>query len=127
MTEHILPPREFVLIAVATYPTLYSSLTYDEVATKVFDQLFNVNGNGIRGDEELIKTLTAAPVKEADALKWIGAEPVWYGYTKCKELGHNLNFPDMNSHYPGYYLEAEKKDHPSVVYWINSTVHFPVT
>ena len=49
----MLSPEQYVYNQVASYPALYHANSYDAAAKRVFDQLFNVIGNGVDLPEEL--------------------------------------------------------------------------
>ena len=115
----LLTPREYVLKAVADYPTLYAAPSYEEAAYKVFDQLFNVIGNGVSDQHELMNAVMGIPVDEEKALKYLKGEEIFYGYTKVKTLGSGTVIPDRDSFGKDIVaLASEKEQHPDVKLWI---------
>lgn len=112
-------PKEFVLARLAEYPSLYSSPTYQDVAMKIYEQLFNVIGNGIRDDEELEEELRYNEVPYTDALKFITDESLAYGYTKVRDYGGGVVMGDGDPEV--VVKESEKSLYPNIVYWVDFT------
>lgn len=114
-------PEEYVSLCIDTYPTLYTGRALYESRMKVFDQLFNVIGNGIRDNKELKQELKFRGKVVSDPYKWI-LNDIWYGYKEIKEVnlgnGKTIKFPRGES--SSYFLEEEKKDHPEILYWVKS-------
>lgn len=113
----MLTPRQYVLLQVITYPSLYASPSYEESARLVFNQLFNVIGNGVRDQYELLSTITQQIPDdlEEQAAKYLTGEPCYYGYFKVRDLG-GYEMPEGDSI---VCIESEKSNHPDVVYWVN--------
>jgi hypothetical protein len=112
-------PREYVLLSVGTYPTLCSAPTFDEVALKVFEQLFNVIGNGIRDHEELLEHI--AHVEGSDFVtgeKFITSETLMSGYEKTRIIGKDFEIAD--GYASVHCLESEMGQHPEIKKWIDS-------
>ena len=129
---NLMTPTQAVNNNVNLYPTLYA--TSDAVLTKlrVFDQTFNVIGNGVSDTEAFIEYITMyenSPVHTPPA-KYSNGEPLYTGYTKSKKIsyssdpGDTVEWGTNGSKIEGMYTEAEKVDHPDVVYWFESNLPF---
>lgn len=78
----MMTPRQYVLMQVLEYPSLYNSKSYELSAFKVFDQTFNVIGNGL--SKKNFKKILKQPVPEnleEEVLKYISGKQLYYG---CK-------------------------------------------
>lgn len=93
-TFAVLSPRQYVFRQVADYPTLYYGKSYEECAFKVFDQLFNVIGNGIRDQEEMMEYLSVPPVDEQLAKKYMTGEPIYWCYKQVNKWNMGEGEPD---------------------------------
>lgn len=118
MRRRRLSPRQYVLQSVMAYPAIYNGKCYDDVAVRVFDQLFNVNGNGIRDSKELAKQVRGFPIDEAEAEKYLKGEPIFWGYEKVKKIG-DTDLPIGPSSVVA--LDCEKHLHPNIKYWLKNT------
>ena len=58
----MLSPEQYVYNQVATYPALYHADSYESAAKRVFDQFFNVIGNGV-GAKRLLNVWIIHPKK----------------------------------------------------------------
>lgn len=113
MSHRLVSPQEYIASRILSYPSLYAYKDKNVAKFAVLDQLLNVNGNGIRDEEELRETLTvkndfSVDFQRADAFCEKG---VFEGYTKMLKFG-----PDLNSYTKGY-LEEEKVLHREVLIW----------
>lgn len=106
-------PDDYVLARVAQYPSLYSDASLDGAKLRVFDQLFNVIGNGIRDIGELRADLKYHKFNRDRALRAISGEEVYYGYYDFEMIG-DYKFPRGDSVTA---LESEKANHPDVKVW----------
>ncbi len=123
MTSKILNPREYVLSSIVEYPSLYAAGTYDESAFKVYDQLFNVIGNGVRNTYELIREVTGTPVSEESAQKYLNNEPLYYGYENVLILNSGFKYPDPSKHEDFItVIESEKDKHPNIKLWVDCSL-----
>ena len=112
----MLSPEQYVYNQVATYPALYHADSYESAAKKVFDQFFNVIGNGIHLPEELDRPI----VDQAEAEKFLRGENVYYGYTEVEDLGRGVIIPKRSSDRNHLVcVESEKELHPEVVLWVD--------
>ena len=112
----MLSPEQYVYNQVASYPSLYHANSYDAAAKRVFDQLFNVIGNGVDLPDELDRPI----VDQVEVAKFLRGENVYYGYTEVENLGHGVIIPKRSS--DDNYLvcvESEKALHPEVLLWID--------
>ena len=110
-------PNEYVLACVSRYPSLYADDTFDGAKVRVLDQLFNVNGNGVRDHDELLAHLRVFEFDRERALRFCQGEKAYHGYTKTRRLGDYV-FPE------GDFItvaESEKVNHPEIVMWKEST------
>lgn len=131
----MLNPIDYVKHATAAYPTLYYTGDFNRSAMKVYDQLFNVIGNGIRDDLELHAELSAQLRSDIDYDRYFSELPLSEGYTKISQSSldmmerlrknphiseediQDLVFPDHDSAIPGLFTDAEKESHPEVLFW----------
>ena len=112
----MLSPEQYVHNQVATYPALYHADSYESAAKKVFDQFFNVIGNGVYLPEELDLPVTDL----AKAEKFLRGENVYYGYTEVEDLGRGVIVPKRSSDQNHLVcVESEKQLHPEVILWID--------
>lgn len=116
----MITPKQYVLAKVAEYPTLYADSSYEKSAFRVFDQLFNVIGNGIRNHEELIQEFDVTPVDELNVRKYFTGEPLYWGYEETRDIGDGLVIPDTNKYENIIALESEKHLYPNVKLWVKS-------
>lgn len=116
----MITPKQYVLILVSEYPTLYADSSYEKSAFRVFDQLFNVIGNGIRDHSELIQELDVVPVEEPTVVKYFTGEPLYWGYEKTRDLGHGVIIPDTSQNENIVALESERHLYPNVKLWVQS-------
>ncbi len=115
----MLTPEQFVLKCVHEYPTLYACKEFSSARISVFNQLFNVIGNGIRDENELMCELNKPFDTSVDYTKYTLGEPLYVGYTKMKTRG-DLQFPDFTTRIEGAYTKKELDSISSlhgVVYW----------
>lgn len=136
----MLKPDEYVKLRVHEYPISYCKKDFERSALRIFDQLFNVIGNGIRDDIELHVELNGKLDNTVDYNRYFSKEPLYTGYTKLDErmteLMSNLKttipggedspviaemashvYKDYNSRIEGAYLEHEKINRPDVLVW----------
>lgn len=117
-------PEQYVLAKLVKHPTLYAADSYENAARHIFDQLFNVIGNGIRDDEELMSELAETEiVEESFAQKYLTGEPLYWGYEQVRELCSGVFVPE-NSAESVVALESEKHLYPSVKLWVQSNKRF---
>jgi hypothetical protein len=109
----ILTPDEYVVNKIQSYPTLVLSETYETSKLKVFNQLFNVIGNGVRDDEELLEQISGEPmVLSEKAFK----ETYWYGYDIDLTEKHCIEL--VTDCY-----ESDKLNYPKVSDWIELKIY----
>lgn len=107
------------------YPMLYQAPTLQEARNKYFDHMFNTIGNGFSSFEDLKQTFTWTPVvavlTKSFPDKYIGAHPLYTGYTALREgAGPSSHRVSPESALRGLYTEEEKMLHPNVVRWVQS-------
>lgn len=114
MTTKIFTPEEMVLARVDQYPSLYSSKAFEGAQLRVYDQIFNVIGNGIRDDDELAAELKAHQFNRERAIRFCNGEQVYYGYFQVRMIG-DYPFGEGESITVG---EWERADHPEIKHWM---------
>lgn len=107
-------PTEFVLARVGQYPSLYAAETFEQAKLRVYDQLFNVLGNGIRDGDELIHELTYHPFDQERSEKFCNGAKAFWGYTEVKDFGGDFKIGTGDSITAG---DFEKDQHPEIIYW----------
>lgn len=108
-------PTEYVLHNVLTYPLLYASPCLEDAKLKVFDQLFNVIGNGVRDDSDLQTQLSYSDINSVEALKLIGQDVVIYlGY---RNEGISPSPAAMDT-----ITTANPELFPDIKYWVDCPV-----
>ena len=70
----IFTPDEYVLAQVLQYPGLFSSSTFERAKFKVFDQLFNTIGNGIKNDGDLLEEVSYYKFDKDEAMKLVSKD-----------------------------------------------------
>lgn len=112
----MLSPEQYVYNQVASYPSLYHANSYDAAAKRVFDQLFNVIGNGVDLPDELDRPI----VDQVEVAKFLRGEKVYWGYTEVEELANGVMIPKRSSNGKSLIcVESEKALHPEVLLWID--------
>ena len=112
----MLSPEQYVYNQVATYPALYHANSYEDAAKRVFDQFFNVIGNGVDLPEELDRPI----VDQVEVAKFLRGEKVYWGYTEVEELANGVMIPKRSSNGKSLIcVESEKALHPEVLLWID--------
>ena len=112
----MLSPEQYVYNQVASYPSLYHANSYDAAAKRVFDQLFNVIGNGVDLPDELDRPI----VDQVEVAKFLRGEKVYWGYTEVEELANGVMIPKRSSDQNHLVcVESEKTLHPEVLLWID--------
>jgi hypothetical protein len=117
-------PDEYVLYMVQKFPTLFRDTTLHGVKLRVFDQLFNVNGNGVSTNGILKEHLTYEEFDKEYALSLISNEDLYYGYTEIRWLSkeHNISMPAEGAK-PIYVLDSDRVNHPEIKKWVKNTVY----
>lgn len=116
--------EEAVNVSLNQYPSLYTSATLANARLKIFDQIFNVIGNGYRDHDEFVNahqwTPKIAEMARGFPSKYIGVEPLYTGYMATTVRGEGamtFEMADIHSSLQGLYTEAEKEFHPDVKKW----------
>jgi len=121
-------PTQAVNTSINLFPTLYATSNAVTAKLRVFDHIFNVIGNGICDTEEFIEYSTLhenSPVHTPLA-KYLSGEQLYTGYTESEKFTYGngpdefIESPTSGSRINGAYTEAEKVNHPNVVYWLKS-------
>lgn len=107
-------PDQYIKETISNYPSLYASFnSYEESKIKVLDQLFNVIGNGIRDDEELMEEMNFIPTDNIDIDKLLNSD-LYYGYYKTMKVHKNREIGE------GDFIvipDDERKNHPDIKLW----------
>lgn len=103
-------PDDYVLACVDEYPSLYSASTFERAKLRVYDQLFNVIGNGLSTSD-----LKYRKFNRDRALRFCNGEQAYYGYFKSKKIG-DFEMGEGESITVG---EWERDNHPEVVFWMD--------
>lgn len=102
-----LTPKKYVDAVVKRYPSLYASSSYEHSKFAVFDQLFNVIGNGIRDNEELKNGFKCfIGVDTEDMSHYYDGTPLWVGWIYYRNSASAI-----------YVWEHEKENHPEIKDW----------
>lgn len=107
-------PEDYVLARVGSYPSLYASPTFEQAKLRVYDQLFNVVGNGVRDSDERINELIRYPFDRERSLKFVNGARVMYGYFQTRDYGSGVVLPEGDSITVG---DFEMDQYPDVIYW----------
>lgn len=112
----MLSPQQYVYNQVVSYPSLYHANSYEAAAKRVFDQFFNVIGNGVDLPDELDRPIA----DRVEAAKFLRGEKVYWGYADVEELGNGVMIPKRSSDGKSLIcVESEKALHPEVLLWID--------
>lgn len=117
MTLKIFTPEDYVLFRVGQYPTLYAAETFEQVKLRIYDQLFNVIGNGIRDHDELRHDLTQHQFDRERSLKFCNGAQVFWGYTEVKDFGCGFLMGTGESITAG---DFEQDQYPDIIHWQES-------
>jgi hypothetical protein len=113
----IFTPTDYVKAAVIKHPSLYASANFETTKFKVFDQLFNTIGNGIKGWHGFVKEIAVRDINLDRAAVFTRGEKIFYGYvgiTKLAEVRSSLAFQSILA-------ESEKAEHPEITFWMESS------
>lgn len=119
---HYFTPEEYVLYTLYKYPSLFKAPSIGAVKMKVYDQLFNVIGNGVSTSQDLKKELTYKEFSKVEAEKFITSEDLYYGYSEVEYLDGNRRYimPARGSLYI-HVLDSERDNHPEIKLWVLNT------
>lgn len=116
-----MPIEEVVNVSINTYPTLYASNSLNEAKMKVYDQIFNTIGNGIRDSVELqdayCSNSTLKDISKHLPNKYISEEKLYQGFTGINDemssiLGENA--PDYSTLIDELLTFNEAEDDPEI-------------
>lgn len=110
-------PEDYVLYRVGQYPSLYGAKSFEQAKLRVYDQLFNVIGNGIRDEDELRHDLKKHRFDRERALKFCNGARVFWGYKEVKDFGCGFLMGQGESITVG---EFEQDDYPDIIHWQES-------
>lgn len=119
--SRLMTAEEVFAYNVNRYPSLYASLNEKSTRIAVYDQLFNVIGNGYRDMDDLQRHFTWTPAHQSVVSgvpqKYMGQEPIYEGFLKATQTRSGHVQPDYESRMQGFYTEAEKALYPDVQQW----------
>lgn len=122
----LMNPTKTVNFMINTYPTLYASSGMEIARLRVYNQIFNTIGNGIRNSIEFANHLRARRKGVQKPLaKYLSGERLYYGYTETEDFvsgTHKVSMPKHGTSLGEVFAEAEKMDHPEVKYWVGFDV-----
>jgi hypothetical protein len=117
----LLTPEKAVNCYINNHPSRYASSSWEISKLLVYNQIFNVNGNGIRDDAEFKDHLRNRRKNvHTPPAKYLNGEPLFWGYTRLREIKYGdktFAMVDTDSGLPGVFTEDEKQYHPEVVKW----------
>lgn len=108
----MISPSQYVKNKVCLYSLSYASTSEEQAKLKVFNQLLNVIGNGIRDEEELAQELKEIKVDTEKYPRLISGEKLFFGY---KDKTFSETTP--------YIFEEEKALYPDIEEWYENTIH----
>lgn len=118
----LLTPKKCVNLFVNLYPSLYASTSLEMCKLRVYDQIFNVNGNGIRNTNEYIEHMRDRRKNvHTPPQKYLSGERLYYGYTEVKTYGEGkfkFEVGESDSCLDEVFSESEMADHPEVKHWM---------
>lgn len=113
----MMTPRQYVLMQVLRYPTLYNAPSYELASFAVFDQTFNVLGNGLCW--KTFEKQLSQPVPddlEEQALKYISGKQLYYGCKSPVEFSNGILMPGSGNDKIRA-VEEDKHLYPDVKLW----------
>jgi hypothetical protein len=123
MREHIMNAKlmsaeQAVNLMINLHPSLYYGSNLDRVKMHVFDQIFNVIGNGIRDTEEFLNEFTInkknKPYLDSVPQKYLSGEPLFYAYTESEIRFGDKETPVFESGIDGLFTSEELTQMPQV-------------
>ncbi len=122
MTQRMMTADEAFSYSVQRYPSLYASLDEKSTRMAVYDQWFNVLGNGLRDISDLQREFRWLPELAAWTQgvpqKYMGPEPIYEGFTQMQEQEPGeVPKPAFESRIRGFYTVPEQEFHPEVKFW----------
>lgn len=122
----LLSPTKAVNLWINSYPSRYASDDRELSKLRVYDQIFNVIGNGIRDTDEFKQALrNRRKGVQTPPAKYTSGEPLFWGYTRAKEYGegeYKIAVGDIDSSLDGVFTEEEKQHHPEVKVWVQCRI-----
>ena len=123
----LMSPTKAVNYSVNCYPSLYAAAGIEIARLRVYDYIFNVNGNGIRNSDEFVDHLRnrRKGVQTLPA-KYLSGERLYSAYMETDDFGegdYKFSMPKSGSSLDEVFTEAEKANHPEVKYWLGFDVH----
>lgn len=121
-TQRMMTAEEAFSYSVQRYPSLYASLDEQSTRMAVYDQWFNVIGNGLRDQSDLQREYRWLPELEAWTKgvpsKYMGPEPIYEGFTQLQEQEPGeVPKPAFESRIREFYTVLEQEFHPEAQFW----------
>lgn len=118
----LMTPEQAINATINAHPSLYAAGGLEQSKLRIYDQIFNVIGNGIRDTEEFIDHMSLyenTNVSEPEE-KYMNGERLHYGYVDVEvfEAGDvTFNLPRGDS-LDDVFTESEKVLYPEVKKWV---------
>ncbi len=117
MAKKLFTPDDYVLARVDQFPALYAAESFEQAKLRVYDQLFNVIGNGIRDTAELRQDMQERPFNRDRATRFCNGAQACWGYYDAQDFGDDFKIGRGESITAG---DWEKDHHPDIVFWMDS-------
>lgn len=118
MSAKLMNAEQAVNLLVNLYPSLYYGPNLDRIKMHVFDQIFNVIGNGIRDTEEFLNEFTITkdnkPYLDSMPAKYLSGEPLFHAYTESETRFADFETPVFGSDIEGLFTQEEINQMPEV-------------
>lgn len=118
--SRLFTPDEYVLFTASQFPSLYACDTFEQTAFRVYDQLFNVLGNGLNDKEAVLEELTFVEFNQEEAKRFITAETLYYGWYETRTWFGDTELGEGD---PITVLEQDKPKYPAIKLWVESSQH----
>lgn len=110
-------PDDYVMSCLNQFPALYCSKSFDDAKMKVFNQLFNVIGNGVRDNEDLIEMLRVRRFNREKVIPLYTGGKMLMGYKDTVNITMMSKPLVVGNGSPIYVNASEKDAYPDCVHW----------
>lgn len=111
MSTKLMNAEQAVNLSINRYPSLYYAPSLERAKMHVFDQIFNVIGNGIRDTQEFLNEFTInkdnKPYLDNLPAKYVSGEPLFYAYSETENLYGDKLSPNFDSEIQGLFTQSE--------------------
>jgi hypothetical protein len=118
MSTKLMSAEQAVNLMINLYPSLYYAPSLERVQMHVFDQIFNVIGNGIRDTAEFVQEFTITkdnqPYLDSVPQKYLSGEPLFHAYTESEIRFGDRESPVFESGIDGLFTSEELTQMPQV-------------